>query len=886
MHAPLTNAVIDIVIPVYNEERALPESIAKLDAYLEANFPYTYRISIADNGSIDDTWEVAQTLESVYPSVRAVHLDKKGRGCALKYIWNNSDADVLAYMDVDLSTDLSALAPMITPLVNGEAAIGIGSRLQKDSKVTRGFKREAISRCYNYILRAALRFKSSDAQCGFKAIRADVAKELLPETADNAWFFDTELLARAERKGLHVHEVPVTWHEDTDSRVKLVKTAADDLRGVLRLRREFSTRPLWEKRALAAILVGTALLYWIGASKNGYGNSFYAAAVQAGTHSWKAFFFGSLDAANYITVDKPPVALWFMEISTRIFGFHAWSMMLPEVLAGVGTVYLVYASVRRWFSAHSALLAAAVMVLTPVAVLMFGFNNPDAVLTLLLTASAYAALRALENIRPVRWLSLAAILTGFAFNTKMMQGLIVVPVLGLTYLIAAQPKLLTRVKHLLVAGSVLLVAALWWPVAVSLTPATSRPYIGSSSDNSIWNLIEGYNGIGRLLGTSSGQGGGGAPGGAIGGNTTTQTPPTGSTSQSSQQPSGSNLPSAGQGMGGGAMQGAGGGRSGPGGTGFGESTGILRMFNSDFGPNIAWFIPLGLTATGLALWQKRRAKRTDQTRAAFMIWGGYLVLHIIVFSMVSGVIHPYYPIVMAPAVAALVGMGVPMLLDAYRGRRQSAFLLPIAVALTAITACILLSYQSWLPWLRWVILATGLSSAIGLLLHLVQPMRSVKALLIAAAIACSIAPAAYALDTATVVHTGSIPSAGPTGTGMSGSNNESASAETAFVGYLLAHQGNAKWIVAVDSANTSAAIQISSGQPVMAVGGFNGSDNALTVEELKQLVASGKLRYYAVSSGGQGMGGGMGNSTILTWVKAHGTVVSYGGTSYTLYDLK
>jgi 4-amino-4-deoxy-L-arabinose transferase-like glycosyltransferase len=333
----------------------------------------------------------------------------------------------------------------------------------------------------------------------------------------------------------------------------------------------------------------------------------------------------------------------------------------------------------------------------------------------------------------------------------------------------------------------------------------------------------------------------------------------------------------------------GGGTGGPGSSGFGGSTGVLRIFNSDFGPNIGWFIPLGLISFGLVLWQRVRKPRTDKKRAGFLLWGGYTIIHIIIFSMVSGVIHPYYPVVMAPAVAALVGMGVPELLRSYRRRSNSAVLLPIIVATTSIVACILLGYQStWLPWLRWLILGIGIGSAAGLLLHLIEPLqRYVKAFLISAVVACALAPTAYALDSATVVHTGSIPSAGPVGTGMQGSNNESASAQASFVKYLLAHKGNAKWIVAVDSANTSAPIQISSGQPVMAVGGFNGSDNALSVTELEKLVATGQLRYYAVSSGGrQGFGGGMGgNSTILAWVKAHGKVVNYGGSSYTLYDL-
>jgi 4-amino-4-deoxy-L-arabinose transferase-like glycosyltransferase len=872
--------LVDIVIPVYNEEHALPGCIAELDAYLSNYFSYAYRITVIDNGSSDTTWKVAKTLETLYPSVRAMHIAKKGRGRALKKAWSSSDADILAYMDVDLSTDLSALEPLITPLIRGEAALATGSRLQKRSRVVRSMRREFISRCYNRILRSSLHLRSGDAQCGFKAIRTDAAKKLLPQISDNDWFFDTELLAKAEREDLPVHEVAVTWQEDADSRVKIIQTSIDDLRGIHRLRKEFSCRTNRERWAIAAIVVSTFILYSIGASKNGYANSFYAAAVQAGTHSWKAFFYGSLDASNYITVDKPPVALWAMELSTRIFGFHAWSMLLPDVLAGVGTVYIVYAAVRRWFSATSALLGAAVMALTPIAVVMFGFNNPDAMLTLLLTSSTYTVIRALDSKHAVMWLSLAGVLIGIAFNTKMLQAFIPLPICVLIYLYAARPKLITRLKHILIAGFVLAISALWWPLIVSATPASNRPYIGSSGNNNIWSLIVGYNGVGRLLGESAGQGA--SPGGGNALPAGTGTRPRMATAPMAMM-TGGTAPTGGSSRGGMAIRAA----AGPGGSGFGESTGILRMFNSDFGPNIAWFIPVSLLAVVTVVWQRRRQPRIDKTRAAYLLWGGYLLLHIAVFSMVSGVIHPYYPVVMAPAIAALVGMGAPMLYENYRRKTNSAILLPVAVALTSLTACIILGYEtSWLPWLRWVVLGGGLLAAAVLLWQLIQLMRSVKIALIVAALACSIAPTAYAISSVTTAHTGSIPTAGPNGTAMQGTNNSTASAEASFVSYLLSRKGSAKWLVAVGTASESAPIQITSGQPVMAVGGFNGSDDALTITKLAALVTDGELKYYAVQSGGLSGGtGGSQNSSILSWVEAHGTKVNYGGSGYTLYKL-
>ena len=229
---------VDIVVPVYNEIAALEHNIRRLHAYLSEVFPFTFRITIADNGSTDGTWDAAFGLEREFEEVRAVRLEQKGRGRALHAVWSESDAQVLAYMDSDLSTDLAALLPLVAPLLSGHSDLAIGTRLSRGARVTRGPKREVISRCYNAILHLVLRARFSDAQCGFKAIRADCARELLPLVHDRAWFFDTELLVLAERAGLRIHEVPVDWVDDPDSRVDIVSTAIADLRGVARLARD------------------------------------------------------------------------------------------------------------------------------------------------------------------------------------------------------------------------------------------------------------------------------------------------------------------------------------------------------------------------------------------------------------------------------------------------------------------------------------------------------------------------------------------------------------------------------------------------------------------------------------------------------------------------
>lgn len=250
-HRPLPVPALDVVVPVYNEEAGLGPCIERLHAYLAQNFPYRFRITIADNASVDRTFEVATRLAMLYPEVEAVHLEQKGRGRALRAVWSASDAKVLAYMDVDLSTDLTALLPLVAPLLSGHSELAIGSRLARGSRVVRGTKRELISRCYNLILRGTLAAGFTDAQCGFKAIRGDVAQRLLPLVEDTGWFFDTELLVLAERSGLRIHEVPVDWVDDPDSRVDIVATAMADLRGVVRVGKAISTGalPLADVRA-------------------------------------------------------------------------------------------------------------------------------------------------------------------------------------------------------------------------------------------------------------------------------------------------------------------------------------------------------------------------------------------------------------------------------------------------------------------------------------------------------------------------------------------------------------------------------------------------------------------------------------------------------------
>ena len=824
---------IDIVLPVLNEAHIIEASISKLHKYLIDNLPYRWQIIIADNGSNDGTDRIAQRLTKRWSRVRLVRLNERGRGLALKTVWQKSKADILAYMDIDLSTNLDSFMPMISPLITGDAGLATGSRLMKESRTRRGFKREIISRCYNRIIRTTMKTSFVDAQCGFKAIRRDLAQKLLPHIKDKAWFFDTELLVKAEYEGYKIHEEPVKWVEDADSRVRIVETAADDIKGLSRVRKEYGKSSFGEMAAFGGLLLFTSIFYLWNLTINGMANSYYAAAAQAASTSWLAWLFGSLDAANVVSVDKPPISMMIMGLFGRLFVFSSWSMLLPHALAGIATVALVYLVVRRWYGARAGLIAGVVMALTPAAALMFRFNNPDSFLTLFLTASAYSFLRSFEVNKPVLWLSLAGLFTGFAFNTKMLQGLLLLPIMTIIYIGFARPKFTTRMWHLGVACIATIVSTFWWSILVWLTPAASRPWVGSTSDNSIWSLMFGYNGFGRLLGNSGG----------------------------------------------------------PGGVGFGGETGVLRILNESFGPNIAWLIPVALISAGLVIWLLRRAPRHNKERIGVLLWLGWLLMHIVIFSMTSGTIHPYYVVAMTPAVAALVGIGAPYIWQAYTRRTKVAWILPLSIALTTILSIIMLGYSNYWPWLMWLVMIAGGVATILTLLPLSQTRRLKQIILGLAITASMAAPIVFSVSTVATAHSGSIPTAGPGASAMSNTNNESARAESTLISFLLENRHGTTWLAAVNSANESAPIQLSSGQPVMAIGGFNGSDSTLTLSQLKQLVKQGKVRYYVVNSrqgksgGPSGMSGPGGNSEILLWVKSTGSKVDYGGTQYTVYDL-
>ena len=627
---------------------------------------------------------------------------------------------------------------------------------------------------------------------------------------------------------------------------------------------------------LLALLLTTGLLYLWGLGASGWGNSFYSAAVQAGSASWKAFFFGSSDAANSITVDKTPLSLWPMELSVRIFGLSSWSILAPQALIGVGSVGLLYATVRRTTSnAWAGLLAGAILALTPVAVLMFRFNNPDAMLTLLLIGSVYATLRAIESPeRAVRWLVLGGTLVGFAFLAKMLQAFLVLPPLAVGYLIAGQHPLARRLWHLLIALGSMVLAAGWWIAIVELWPASSRPYIGGSQHNSILELTLGYNGFGRLTGNETGSVGGG-------GNT-----------------------------GGGGNWGA---------------TGLFRLFNSEIGGQIAWFMPAAIALLGLGLWLRRSVGRTDRQLSGLIVWGGWLCLTALTFSFMAGIFHAYYTVALAPAIAAVVAIGVNLLWE-HRETHVATLGAAFVVAMTATMSFVLLDRSaSFVSWLKYVVIVAGVATAFLLVLHRYLPRRALAAVAAATLISMLGGPAAYAVDTASTAHAGSIPTAGPssggwrggpgggfgkppTGTGgvtgrpgqtTPGQTGQPSLGQGSTGGLLTGSQSTNNittlletdadsytWVAAAVGANTAAGYQLASELPVMAIGGFNGSDPSPTLAQFKHYVTDGEIHYFIAGGGnGGGPGHATGNTSTLisTWIAKNFAARTVDGV--TVYDL-
>ncbi|MFI7675494.1 glycosyltransferase family 39 protein [Actinophytocola sp. NPDC049390] len=574
---------------------------------------------------------------------------------------------------------------------------------------------------------------------------------------------------------------------------------------------------------LAALLAGTALLYLWNLTATGWGNSYYAGAIQAGAQSWKAWLFGATDVGSVVTVDKPPAAMWLPGLFARVFGVSSWTVLVPQALMGVAAVWLLYATVRRTSGVAAGLLAGAGLALTPVAALMFRYDQPDALLTLLLVAGAYCTVRAVEKASPA-WLALAGVTVGFAFLTKMLQGFLTLPALTLAYLVAAPTSLWRRVGHLALGLVSVVVSTGWYVALVAVWPTDSRPYIAGSTDDSVLELALGYNGLGRIFGGDGNPGGAGGMGGAN--------------------------------------------------VGFGGESGLGRMFGSAFGVEVSWLLPAALVGLVAGLWFTRRAPRTDRTRAALLLWGGWTVVTGLVFSLMSGIVHPYYAVALAPgvvAVAAIAGR------ELWRGRAHppARFVLAGMVAVTGVWTFILLDRSpEWLPWLRWVVLAAAVIVATALAVGM--PAR---ALGVVAVVTALLGTGAFTVATAAEAHSGSIPLSGPVSTDGDQMGRIGPGVSTELAELLAAT--DTTWAAAATGGPESADLALASGRSVIGIGGWNGGDPAPTLAEFQRFVENGEISYYV---GGGRMGRPGGSDDIAEWVADNFESRTIDG--QTVYDLR
>jgi 4-amino-4-deoxy-L-arabinose transferase-like glycosyltransferase len=667
--------------------------------------------------------------------------------------------------------------------------------------------------------------------------------------------------------------------------------------------------PRWARPALWGVLLLAAVLHAWKLSANGDANSYYSAAVLSATKSWKAFFFGSLDARSFITVDKPPMALWLMALSGRVFGFNPWSLLLPQAAAGVATVGVLYTAVRRSVGgsrhgAHAAAtIAALVLALTPITVAVDRDNNPDTLLVLLLVLGAWACLTAIGTGRLLPLLGSAAVI-GCAFNTKMLQAYLVLPGFAAAYALFAPGGLGRRLGRLGLAGVTLAVSSFWWMLVVDRIPRGDRPYIGGSQNDTVWDLVIGYNGLGRILGRTGGRAAAGPWG------------------------------------------------HGGAGPSFGGTPGIGRLFGDIVGGQISWLLPFAVVALVAGVALRGRAPRTDLARASLVLWGGWLAVHFVVFSFARGTFHPYYTSAMAPAIAALTGTGMVAMFQtgfqagsetgpqARRRSARRAWALPLALAVTAAWSVVLLRRTpGWNSWPVWTVGAVTLVAVAGLL-GVLFTRRAGRRAGGHVAVACAVlglagalaGPAAYAVDAAGSRVSGTNPLAGPVrsdrggpwgarmagpegalmsgagagalpgarpaeegpreagssawsrdgfgpGRGRRGGGPE-AMVSSRLIAYLEKNQGGARWLVAVGGAQQASAMILQTGRPVIAMGGFTGSDPAMSVAKLRRYVQDGRLRY--VMTGDRMGRGRAGGSDLTAWVRRNCAVVpaaDYGGTA-------
>ena len=639
----------------------------------------------------------------------------------------------------------------------------------------------------------------------------------------------------------------------------------------------------WRTRAPELSVAAAALLLnaW-SLSRNGFGNSYYAAAARSMTHSWKNFFYGALDPGGFITVDKPPFALWFQAASAKVFGFSSWSLLLPSAVAGALAVLLLTVTVRRVWGRTAGLVAGIAFALMPVVVAVSRSNNPDAMLMLCAVAAAYAVERSITTGR-VRWLYWSAAFCGMGFLTKLLAAGLIMPGIWAAYLIAARVPWRRRLLHLVVAVGVFVAVAGVWVLGSDLVPRDSRPYIGGSTDGTALDLVLGYNGLGRITGAQAGSGGG-RPGGGF---------------STAQAGSGFSVDE------------------------FGGSPGVTRLFNNGMGDQVMWLAPIAGVAAAAGVVAAARRRRLDARVASLVLFTGWAGVTYLLFAFAEGIFHNYYVSLLAPAVAALVGIGAALLRDAGRVGRAVAAATLLVTALLQHQLIARLDAYRWLRVAVPVAIAAVATAWLFAAARRVEAPRLIRSTITASAAVVLLAPGIWAANGTRVAQSGSFPAARPaTAAGVGGfgglggaggvaggfpANGElppgfpaggelppgfpaggelppgftagggapgggapggfgGGALDASLLSWLRGQHTTETWIVAVSS-SMQADAAIIGGDSVLAMGGFSGGDPAMDTNRLASLVAAGKLRF-VMSGGGFGAAGGGATSVASVVMQA------------------
>ncbi|BCL78775.1 dolichyl-phosphate-mannose--protein mannosyltransferase [Ktedonobacteria bacterium brp13] len=707
---------------------------------------------------------------------------------------------------------------------------------------------------------------------------------------------------------------------------------------------------LWRRIALGVVLLLSIFMNFFQLGQNGYGNLFYAAGIRSMLDSWHNFFFASFDPGGFVTIDKPPVGFWLQTLSSKIFGFTPFSIFLPQALCGVAAVLLLYYLIKRHFGATAGLVAALVLAVTPISVVTNRNNTIDSTLALVLLLAAWTVIRASETGK-LRWLLFTAVFVGLGFNVKMSEAYLALPALALAYFFCAPRKIWTRIWHLVVFALVMVVISFSWAATVDAIPAADRPYVGSTQDNSEISLAIGYNGLNRLhIGGTN-----------LGGNRNRSSTGTNSTTRNSFTGINANGPTNGNPNGSGSNGGFGNGNRGFGGNGtqgpaafgrggYGGGSNLLALITgTGMGGQIGWLLPFALLGVLALAWQRRFHFQRDHQQLSLVLWGIWLIVMAVFFS-INGATHEYYMTEMSPGLAACSGFGLVMMWQDYRRPGWRGWLLPIALGITAVVQIRLLSgYPTWSAWMSPLIGVLTAVAILALIFFRIRPQvtlnqnifRLAGAATLIGLLALVIAPTVWS-GYAVIKNTeSSNPLAGPTAQGSFGgsftagrafhaTSTNGNGANTAavdqlrqlagafgiggdalqtnktLISYLKTKQGNTRFLVAVPSSQTADSIILTTNKPVMAMGGFNGSDPILTTSSLQSLIQNDSVHYFLINSassarnivnqlpeqyrnaigryagGFGGFGRGGNSATLNTWIEGHCTLVptsQWGGST-------